>query len=101
MYCIDSNRCPSSSLSYFLPVAKRGIFRSSLSLDGESMAVIDGEGTVHKFSLIGGPNLVGKTSVGIKLPAPLIPARASWISWTQTGDLILMDKKGNIKILET
>ncbi|KAK6506069.1 hypothetical protein TWF506_010992 [Arthrobotrys conoides] len=101
MRCIDSNKhsnC-SQSTSYALPITKKGVTRSAMSPNGKAVALIDGDGTVYKCDFGAGSVLSDKQEF-TKLPGTLIPARACWVSWTSLGDLILMDKKGHLKIYE-
>ncbi|KAF3163944.1 hypothetical protein TWF225_001981 [Orbilia oligospora] len=101
MRCIDSNKhsnC-SQSTSYALPITKKGVTRSAMSPNGKAVALIDGDGTVYKCDFGAGSVLSDKQEF-TKLPGTLIPARACWISWTSLGDLLLLDKKGHLKIYE-
>lgn len=101
MRCIDNNKhsnC-SQSTSYALPITKKGVTRSAMSPDGKAIALIDGDGTVYKCDFGAGSVLSDKQEF-TKLPGTLIPARACWVSWTALGDLILLDKKGHLKIYE-
>ncbi|KAK6332043.1 hypothetical protein TWF718_002581 [Orbilia javanica] len=101
MRCIDNNKHPncSQSTSYALPITKKGVTRSAMSPNGKSIALIDGDGTVYKCDFGAGSVLSDKQEF-TKLPGTLIPARACWVSWTSHGDLILLDKKGNLKVYE-
>ncbi|KAK6346290.1 hypothetical protein TWF730_010620 [Orbilia blumenaviensis] len=101
MYCIDSNKhtnCPHSA-SYAPPITKKGVTRSAMSPDGRAIALIDGDGTVYKCEFDAGSVFSDKQEF-TKLPGTLIPARACWISWTSSGDLILLDKKGHLRIYD-
>ncbi|KAK6497514.1 hypothetical protein TWF481_011920 [Arthrobotrys musiformis] len=101
MRCIDSNKnsnC-SQSASYALPITKKGVTRSAMSPNGKAIALIDGDGTVYKCDFGAGSVLSDKQEF-TKLPGTLIPARACWVSWTALGDLILLDKKGHLKVYE-
>ncbi|KAK6540006.1 hypothetical protein TWF694_008839 [Orbilia ellipsospora] len=101
MRCIDDNKQPncSQSVSYALPITKKGVTRSAMSPNGKAIALIDGDGTVYKCEFNAGPVLSDRQEFA-KLPGTLIPARACWVSWTDSGDLILLDKKGHIRVFE-
>ncbi|EPS41045.1 hypothetical protein H072_5062 [Dactylellina haptotyla CBS 200.50] len=99
MRCIDNNKqsnC-SQSVSYALPITKKGVTRSAMSPNGKAIALIDGDGTVYRCDFGAGSVLSDKQEFA-KLPGTLIPARACWVSWTDTGALILLDKKGHLRV---
>jgi hypothetical protein len=100
MYCIEGHKAShGSSRSYTPSLTKKGICRSALSPDGSHVVVVDGEGTVYKCEFRSGTFVRDKTDIA-KVQATQIPSRASWVSWTRSGEMMLLDKKGNLKIME-
>ncbi|KAJ6263538.1 hypothetical protein Dda_2102 [Drechslerella dactyloides] len=101
MRCIDGNKQANcnQSVSHSLPITKKGVCRSAMSPNGKTVALIDGDGTVYRCEFGAGSVLSDKQEFA-KLPGTLIPARACWVSWTQRGELLLLDKKGHIRIYD-